>query len=75
MSKDWIVTEIRLSTEAKKYGVDRVQYPYYVAGTYGPECGANYVGCPFYWNLRKASLENPRYDLSGLTLDERENAA
>jgi len=71
MSKDWIVKEIRLSTDAKKYGVDRVQYPYYVLGTYGPECNAYYVGREFYWNLPKASLDNPRYDLTGVTLDER----
>ena len=67
MSKDWIVNEIRLSTEAKKYGVDRVQYPYFVIGTYGPGLGTDHVGRPFGWHLPKASLENPRYDLTAVT--------
>ncbi len=69
MSKDWIVSRIYLSTDAKKYGVDRVQYPYFVIGTYGPECGD--VGREFAWHLPKSSLENPRYDLTQLTIDER----
>lgn len=68
--KDWIVDEIRLSADAKRYGVRMAQYPYHVIGRYSAECTVHGQD-RFSWNIPAASLDNPRYDLSGVTLDER----
>ncbi len=69
--KDWNVTRITLSTEAKQLGENNVQYPYWVAGEYGPECRKNGEREEFFWGLPKRFWDNPRYDLSGIIHDER----
>lgn len=66
-AKDWIVSEIRLSTDARTLGETAVFYPYHISGVnlarITPEL--------FSWNVTRHFADNPRYDLSQLRIDER----
>lgn len=69
--KDWFIKEIRLTRDGQRFGPSKCQYPYHVIGHYSAECGD--PSELFSWTLPNEFWLNDRYDLSGVTLDERES--
>lgn len=69
--KDWFIETIRLTEAARKYGETSVHYPYHVTGHYSQECSQNGRETTFSWTLPMKFWDNQRYDLTGVTIDER----
>ena len=60
----WQVRQVLLSSDAKKFGVERVQYPYHVVGVNIWDGGRE-----FAWGVQ--NVNNPNYDFVDCVKDER----
>jgi hypothetical protein len=65
----WKVLEVSLSDEAKRFGPDRVTYPFHVGGINL----SHPFKATFRWNV--PDLNDPRYDMSIAVMDENTRAA
>jgi hypothetical protein len=63
--KLWKITGIKLTEDARRFGIKNVGYAYHVIGEYLPASGREGA---FSWTIPAKDLESPQYDLSGVVL-------
>ena len=62
MTGGWIVRRWDLTTDARRFGIERVAYPFFVVGVNQYENGRD-----FSWMIPSESIWNPNYDWSNAT--------
>jgi len=60
-TKLWKLTEIHLTLEAEKLGIENVQYAYHIHGEYLAPSGKE---GDFSWTIPAVEIQNPQFDLS-----------